>query len=139
MNGAFALIAAGQIEIDVRPLAAFFGKKSFEEQFHFHRIDGCDSQRITNGAVCGRAAALHENVVLTAELDDVPDDQEIAFQLRAFRSAEFAFDLPCARLFVIWPEAFARAFVGAFAEKGCHRFAVGHRIVRELVAKILQA
>src|SRR5262249_45988700 len=38
LNGAFALIAAGKIEIDVRPLAAFFGEKSLEQQLHLDRI-----------------------------------------------------------------------------------------------------
>src|ERR1700683_1013581 len=31
LNGAFALIAAGKIEIDVGPFAALFGKKSLEK------------------------------------------------------------------------------------------------------------
>ena len=30
----FTLVAAGQVEIDVGPLAALFGEKTFEEQFH---------------------------------------------------------------------------------------------------------
>ena len=138
LNGALALIAAGQIEIDVRPLAALFGKKSLEQQFHFHRIDGRDSQHITNGAVGGRAAALHENVVLQAELHDVPDDQEIAFQLEFLDQREFAFDLSPG-FFVVRTEALARAFVGALAQKRSHRFAVADRIARELVAEIFQA
>ena len=32
LNNFFALVAAGQVEIDVRPLAALFGKEAFEEQ-----------------------------------------------------------------------------------------------------------
>ncbi len=51
LNRAFALIVAGKIEIDIGPLAALFGKESLEEQFHFHRIDGSDAERITNRAV----------------------------------------------------------------------------------------
>jgi hypothetical protein len=31
LNGALALVAAGQIQVNVRPLAAFFGEKAFEE------------------------------------------------------------------------------------------------------------
>src|SRR5262245_19889519 len=63
LNGAFPLIAAGKIEVDVGPFATFFGKKSFEEQFHLYRIDGRDAQRITDSAVRGRTAALYEDVV----------------------------------------------------------------------------
>ena len=76
LNGAFALVAAGQIEIDVGPLAALFGKKTLEEQLHADGIDRRDAQRITDGAVGRRATSLHQNVLLAAEADDVPDDQE---------------------------------------------------------------
>src|SRR5262245_30692994 len=44
LDGALALIAAGEIEIDVRPLTSLFGKESFEEQSHLYRINGCDTQ-----------------------------------------------------------------------------------------------
>ena len=67
LNGTFTLVAAGQIEIDVGPFAALFGKKSFEEQFHAHGIDRRDAQRITDGAVGGRAAPLHEDIVLSRQ------------------------------------------------------------------------
>src|SRR5215471_13998929 len=63
LNDFFALIAARQIEIDVGPLAALFGKKSFEEQVHADGIDGSDSQRIADRAVGGRSASLDENVL----------------------------------------------------------------------------
>ena len=93
LDGALALIAAGQIEIDVRPLAALFGKKALEEQFHVHRIDGRDAERIADRAVGGRSAALHQNVLAPAEVDDVPDDQEIAGQIEFFDERELAIDL----------------------------------------------
>ena len=72
LNDALALIAAGQIEIDVRPLAAFFGEKSFEEQFHPDGIDGGDSERITDRAVRGRAAALHQDVLARGKTGRCP-------------------------------------------------------------------
>ena len=93
LDGALALIAAGQIEIDVRPLAAFFGEKALEEQFHCDRIDRGDAERIADRAVGGRAAALHQDVVAAAELDDVPDDQEIAGEVELFDERQFAIDL----------------------------------------------
>jgi hypothetical protein len=43
--------------------AALFGKESLEQQFHLHRIDGRNFQRITNGAVGRGAAALNRDVV----------------------------------------------------------------------------
>src|SRR5438093_2783115 len=110
LNGAFTLIAAGQIKVDVRPFAAFFRQKSFEEQLHLHGIDGRDSERITNRAVRGGTAALHEDVVFAAEPDDVPDDQEIAFKPEPFDQGKLAFDLST-RPFVVWPESFASACI----------------------------
>ena len=138
LDHAFALVAAGQIEIDVRPLAAFFGKKAFEEQLHLHRIDGRDSQRVTDRAVGGRAAALHENVVRAAELDDVPDDQEIAFQFQFLDQPELAFDL-LALFFAVRLEAPQRTGFGQLAQKRSHGFACRHRIGRELVSEIFQS
>ena len=42
LDGALALVAAGQVDIDVGPLAALFGKEALEQQVHAHRIDGGD-------------------------------------------------------------------------------------------------
>ena len=78
LNHFFALVAAGQIEIDVGPFTAFFGKKTLEEQLHADGIDGGDAQRITNSAIGGRSAALDKNILLAAEADQIPDDQEIS-------------------------------------------------------------
>src|SRR6266550_7640017 len=78
LNGALTLVAARQIEIDVRPLAAFFGKKSFEEKLHADGIDRGDAERITNGAVGRRAASLNQNSLSPAKLNNVPNDQKIA-------------------------------------------------------------
>ena len=116
LDGALALIAAGQIQIDIGPLAAFFGKESLEKQLHSHGIDRRDTQCITNGAVGGRAAALHEDVVLTAELNDVPDDEEVSFEAELFNKPQLTLDLP-ARFLVIRPKSFASAFFRALAKE----------------------
>src|SRR4051794_5335571 len=50
LNDTLPLIATGQVEVDVRPLAALLGEKSFEEQIHFDGIDSRDSQRVTHHA-----------------------------------------------------------------------------------------
>ena len=39
-----------------------------------HGIDSGDSQGITNCAVCGRTAALHEYIIFAAKIDNVPND-----------------------------------------------------------------
>ena len=69
MNDFFALVATGEIEIDVGPFAALFGEETLEEKFHADGVDGGDTKRIADGAVGGRAAALYENVLLTAVAD----------------------------------------------------------------------
>jgi hypothetical protein len=74
LDDALALIATGKIEIDIRPLAAFFREKALEEQLHCNCVDRGDSERIADRAVGGRSTALHENVLRSAELDDVPND-----------------------------------------------------------------
>ena len=93
LDGALALIAAGKVEIDVRPFAALLGEKALEQQLHRDRVDGGDAERITDRAVGGRSAALHQNILAAAELDDVPDDQEIAGELEFLDERELAFDL----------------------------------------------
>ena len=93
LNRALALIAARQIEIDVRPLAALFRKKAFKQQLHADRIDGSDAQGIADGAVCRRAAPLNQNSLLVTKLNDVPNDQEITFEFELFDQLELALNL----------------------------------------------
>ncbi len=80
LNCPLALIPAGKVEIDVGPLAALFREEALEQQLHSNGIDRRDSQRIADGAVGSRAASLHQDALLAAEADDVPDDQEVSFE-----------------------------------------------------------
>ena len=82
LNRLLALIAAGQIEIDVRPFAALFRKKSLKEQVHADGINSGDSERVTNGAIGRGTSALNQNAVLIAEANDVPDDQKVSGKAR---------------------------------------------------------
>ena len=68
LDDALAAIAARQIEIDVRPLAALLRQEPLEQQLHPDRIDGGDAEAVADGAVGRRAAPLHEDVLLPAEL-----------------------------------------------------------------------
>ena len=110
LDDALAAIAARQIEIDVGPLAALLRQEALEEQVHPHRIDGRDAQAVADGAVRRRAAPLHEDVVLAAEVHDVPDDQEVAGELELLDEVELARDLRAGAV-VIRPVAVARADV----------------------------
>ncbi len=137
LNGALAFVAAGEIEIDVGPLAAFFGKKALEQQIHADRIDGSDFERITHGAVGGRAAPLHQQSLLFAETNDVPDDQEIARQIELFDHGELALDLALG-FFVIRAVALARAFIGELAQIRIHGLAGRDGVRGKLVAQIAE-
>ena len=98
LDHALAAVAARQVEIDVGPLAALFRQEPLEQQLHADRIDGGDAEAVAHGAVGGRAAALHQDVLLPAEIDDVPDDQEVAGQLELLDQVELARHLqraPC--------------------------------------------
>ena len=78
-----SLVAAREIEIDVRPrlvpgrVGALLREEALEEQAHPHRIDGGDPERVADRAVGRRAAPLHEHVLAPAEEHDVVDDEEV--------------------------------------------------------------
>src|SRR6476620_6421827 len=78
LDHCFPPIATGKIKINIGPAFAALVEESFKYEMIFHRIDRRDPEAITNGAVGGAAAALDHDVVFTAEIDDVPNDQEIA-------------------------------------------------------------
>src|SRR6266576_1212450 len=82
LNGFFTLVATRQIQVDVGPLATLFGKKALEEQLHTYRINGRDSEGIADTTVGSRPPALNQNSFLTAEANDVPNDQEVAGKLQ---------------------------------------------------------
>ena len=90
LDRSLALVAAGQVKIDVRPLAALFGKKAFEEQIHADRIDRSDAQRIADNTVGSRAAPLHQNAFTPAELHDVPDNKKVAGKSEFRDQGQFA-------------------------------------------------
>src|SRR5205085_8296969 len=82
LNRAFTLIAARQIEIDVRPFATFFGKKSLEQKFHANWIDRSNSQRVTHRAIRRRTTALNQDFLPLTKFNNVPNDQKVTFELQ---------------------------------------------------------
>ena len=137
LDGALALVAAGKVDIDVGPLAALFGKEALEEQVHAHRIHRGDFERVADGAVGGRPAALRQDVVFAAEAHDVPDDQEIAGQLQLLDERQLALDLP-PRALVIGTVAQARALFRQLAQERHLGLALGHGVARKFVAQVGQ-
>src|SRR6478609_7178581 len=93
LDHCFPPIAAGKIKINIRPAFAALVEKSFEYEMTFHRVDRRDSEAITNGAIGGAAPALNHDVVFTAEIDDVPNDQKIAGETELAYQRKLFFDL----------------------------------------------
>ncbi len=111
LDHAFALIAAGKVDIDVRPFAALFGKEALEEQIHADGIDRRDAERVTDSAVGGGPAALAQNPLFFGETHKIPDDQEIAAEFQLVDELQLTFDL-LPRAIVIRLVPAARAFIG---------------------------
>ncbi len=135
LNDTLAPIAARQIEIDVGPLAALLGQEALEQQLHLDRIDRRDPEAVADGAVGRRPAALHEDVLLPAVVDDVPDDQEVAGEIELLDEIELAGDLR-ARLLVIRAIAIARADFRHVAQERRRGLARRHGIDREAISQI---
>src|SRR5215472_16876080 len=93
LNSFFALIARGQIEIDIRPFAAQFGEEPLEQQFYAHGIHSRNFERITDRAVRRRSPALNQNSFFLTELYDVPDNQEIAWKTELLNHRQLFLDL----------------------------------------------
>ena len=85
LDGALALVAAGQVDIDIGPLAALFGEEALEQQVHADGIDGGDPERIADGAVGGRAAALRQDVVARGRSARCPRRSGSSRRAPAFR------------------------------------------------------
>src|SRR5258708_37220835 len=92
LNRFLAIVAAGQIEIDIGPFAALLGKETLEQEFHFHRVHGGYPERVADRAGGRGAASLHHDPVIAAELDDVPNDQEGAGEVEPLDNSKFMYD-----------------------------------------------
>ena len=130
-----ALIAAGQVEINIRPLAALFREKALEQQLHGDGIHSGDPQRVAHRAVGGRAAALHQDPLLAAVADDLPDDEEISRKVELFNQRQLALNLPGGAL-AQRPIALTCALQRARAQKRIHALALRHRIAGKFISQI---
>ena len=130
LDHALAAIAARQIEIDVGPLAALLREEALEQQIHPDRIHRGDAEAVADGAVGRRAAPLHQDPLLPAEVHDVPDDEEVAGEIELLDEIQLALDLArVARL--DRPVALARARLRDLAQERRHRLPSAARGTRE--------
>ncbi len=79
-----------------------------------------------------------EDVLLPAEIDDVPDDQEVAGQIEPLDQIELAHHLR-AGVIVKGPVAIARTDLGDLAQERHLGLAVGNRIFRKAIAEVVHA
>ncbi len=135
LDDAFTAIAARQIEIDVGPLASLLREEPLEEQVHPHRVHRRDAEAVAHGAVCRRPTPLYKDAVLSAKIDDVPDDEEVPGEVELRDEIQLAGDLP-PRTIVIRPVPLVRARLRDLPQKRHHRLARGHRIVGKTVAEV---
>src|SRR5439155_24861084 len=104
-----------------------------EEKVHADRVDRRDPERVADGAVRRRAAALAEDAALAREADDVPHDQEVAGQVELPDQRQLVLEL----LADAWrdrPVAVAGAGTGEGAEEADRRLARGQGVLRKAVA-----
>src|SRR5262249_48782959 len=130
LDGLLSFISRREIQIDVGPFAALFRQEALEEQLHSDGIDSSDLEGIADRAVRSRTTALHEDAIAFAESNDVPDDQEIAFQFQFFDQFQLAFDLPlntfCQRAIAI-----LCSLPYTLMQERTHGFAIINRVFRK--------
>ena len=137
LDDALAPVAAREIEIDVGPAFAAFAQETLEDEVAAHRIDRRDPEAITDRAVRRAPAALHHDVVFAAEIDDVPDDEEVAGKPepddeRRARTRS-AVSLCADRVVTL-----LRAEEHDRAQKSIHAVAVRHRKIGKVVADVFE-
>ncbi len=126
----FFAAVVGDIDIDIRRLATFFGDEPFEQQFQFDRVNGGDSETVADRRVGRRASPLAENAVLATETGDIPHNQKISGQVQPVDHLEFMLEL--LDLFVVRrPPSIVGALAGQFSQVAERRLAIGDGKIRK--------
>src|ERR1700736_6989662 len=81
------------VDVDVRRPVAGRGEEALEQQPEGDRVDVGDAEGVTDGGGGRRAPALAEDVLLSAEGDDVPDGEEVAGEPELPDDGELAVEL----------------------------------------------
>ena len=135
LDHALAAVPARKVDVDIGPLAALLREEAFEEQIHSDRVHGGDPEAVADGAVGGGPASLHEDVLLPAEVHDVPDDQEVAGEIEFLDEVQLALDL-AARAVVVGAIALACPRLRDLPQERRHRFPRRHGVLGKAVAEI---
>ncbi len=136
LDDLLTVVARGQIEIDVGPLAAVLAEESLEEQLHAHWIDGGNFQRITDRGIRRRSAALHKKTMRLAVADDVPHDEEVSGKAELGNQRQLMLYLRTCLvkqvLLVVRAITLAHAFFHTPGQKAVHGLALGQRDTWEI-------
>ena len=138
MNRHLAIVAAGQVEIDVGPFAALLGKEALEQKFHLDRIHRGDPERVTHRAVGRGAASLHHDLILAAELHDVPHDQEVAGEFEPLDDPELMLELAASASVHRAAPSLSRTRVSEDAQIAVRGFVRRKRIVGKAIAHVAE-
>ncbi len=142
LDSLLSLVFGGEIEVDVRPLTTALTQESLKEQLHPYRVDSSNFERIADGRVRRAAAALNQDVVLLAETNDVPNDEEVSCEAKPRDQIEFVIDLFLSSFqqsrVILRPVAAHHTFGDSLSKKAVHRLAIRHRVAWKLITEITQ-
>ena len=80
------------VDVDVRGAVALGRQEALEQQAERHGIGGGDAEGVADRRVRRRAAALAVDVLPPTELDEVPDDEEVAGEAETLDDVELTVD-----------------------------------------------
>ena len=80
------------VDVDVRRAVALGRQEAFEQQAEGHGVGGGDPEGVADRRVGGRATPLAVDVGSAAELDEVPDDQEVTGEPEVLDDVELTVD-----------------------------------------------
>ena len=128
------------VEVDVGRLVPLTRQEPLEQQIDPHRIDRRDPEAVADHRVRGRAAALAEDPLAPAVLDDLPHGQEVAAVVELVDQRELLVDLlPDGRWHATGAgEVLARPAQGDLAKPCGRGLAVGESLGRIAVADLGQ-
>ena len=146
LDDGLAAVAGGEIDVDVGPGRAVFGEEALEEEAAPDGVAGGDLEAVADRGVGGRSAALAEDALGLGELDELPDDEEVAGEPEAFDEGELVLKL-FADFLTDFAVTVAGSAEGEFAEEegllagaeGAAVLVVGGKLVAEVLEGELEA
>ena len=126
------------VQIDVGRLGPLAGNEALEEEPHLHRVHGRDAQAVAHRGVGGRAAALAEDLLPEAELDDLPHGEEVAVVIQLVDESQLPVELGAHGRRDIPAKSLPGALEGERPEPGAGGGAVRELLRGVAVAKLVQ-